>query len=1276
MTQICIRERGVYSISPVVSIDGQEYPITLTDPFSAVEEARLEWYFEEHVLFPFTNKVMAGEAAASIVTYGHALFAQVFSDRRAFARYAAALQQGVEKLGFEVVGSLDFHRLHWEALKDPELPYPFALQTTLVRRTFQLQAVLAQLSPSPTINLLVVSARPNGSIDQAYRTISRSLVNSLRQTNLRVQLEILRPSTYRALEEHLAQVQERYGSGYYHVIHFDVHGALMSYSEFLTTATQVPASGMSGTLGALTYQARYGRPDPSPFQGLKAFLYLEGGEDGRADPVEAGELAQLLLLHQVPVVILTTCQSNKHVGIREAGLGSQLLQAGIQSVLAMSYSVTVTAAERLMESLYRQLFGGAELAAAIRAGRLELFNRKDRRGYYNQVVDLEDWLLPVVYENQPQQLRTRDFTPAEEKEFYERQAARYPEPKVAYEFVGRDLDILSIERRLLGQNNLMLVHGMGGAGKTTLLHHLGYWWQTTGLVDQVFYFGYDQKAWTRQQIMDAIARQLLGEVDYLRRFQPLSPAAQQSFLSERLRAGGQDGKRHLLMLDNLESITGVRLAIQNTLDAAEQARVRDFLHSLVGGRTLVLLGSRGNEEWLADGTFGDNVYELPGLDPEAASNLADLILQRYKATKWRGDKDFARLLKLLEGYPLPLEIVLANLVQRQTPTEIVEALEAGLKEIDTSKSSKTESLLACIDYSYGNLAEDSRQLLLCLAPFTGVVFISTWEQYTEQLKAQPALVHLPFDRWGEVLQEAVNWGLLAPHTEARGFLRLQPILPYFLRNRLQAQPEFRAAVETAFRELYDGLGDELHRLITSKDPQHRQLGLALVSLEFENLTTALELALQQRVDFFNPYEAIFRFLDTQSRHAQALQLSEQVLVARSSYSEAELTDDVARHFFLAFVRIAESALEIKQYAKAERAYQDALGYISDLKGINEETGANYKATTYHQLGIVAQEQRQWAQAEQHYQRALAIFSEFNDRYRQASTYHQLGIVAQAQRQWAQAEQYYQQALAIKLEFDDRYSQASTYHNLGNVAQAQRQWAQAEQHYQQALAIYIDFDDRYSKAIAYHNLGNVAQAQRQWAQAEQHYQQALAIKIEFNDRYSQASTYHQLGIVAQAQEQWAQAEQHYQQALALYIEFDDRYEQAGTYHQLGRVAQEQRQWAQAEQYYQQALAIYIEFDDRYEQAGTFHQLGRVAQEQRQWAQAEQYYQQALHIFLELDDRYSQALVYSQLGNLLVNRNLDLPSRKPNEMGQGRVVYTPLVDNLSAKPGYPVGHQTDS
>ena len=84
------------------------------------------------------------------------------------------------------------------------------------------------------------------------------------------------------------------------------------------------------------------------------------------------------------------------------------------------------------------------------------------------------------------------------------------------------------------------------------------------------------------------------------------------------------------------------------------------------------------------------------------------------------------------------------------------------------------------------------------------------------------------------------------------------------------------------------------------------------------------------------------------------------------------------------------------------------------------------------------------QAEAYYQQALAIYVEFNDRYSQASTYHQLGMVAQEQRQWAAGRgATTSKPWRLYVEFNDRYSQASTYHQLGRVAQEQRQWAAAE-----------------------------------------------------------------------------------------------------------------------------------------------------------------------------------------------------------------------------------------
>ena len=71
---ISIRERGTLTADPVVSIDGQEYPFTLQNPFSPEDEQRLEWYFERYLNFPFTDQVKAQAAGASVRTYGEQLF--------------------------------------------------------------------------------------------------------------------------------------------------------------------------------------------------------------------------------------------------------------------------------------------------------------------------------------------------------------------------------------------------------------------------------------------------------------------------------------------------------------------------------------------------------------------------------------------------------------------------------------------------------------------------------------------------------------------------------------------------------------------------------------------------------------------------------------------------------------------------------------------------------------------------------------------------------------------------------------------------------------------------------------------------------------------------------------------------------------------------------------------------------------------------------------------------------------------------------------------------
>ena len=514
MTTISIREFGssaATAAGPVVAIDGPEYPITITDPFEERQETDLEWYFEEHLRFPFTDEVKAKRAAASIQDYGERLWRQIFADPEALVEYRTALAAGIETLTIEIAGSPAFHALHWEALKDPKLAQPLALQATFVRRNLKPQPIKARLRPSPTINILLVTARPGGAYDVGYRTIARPLIQLLRKSTLRVQVDILRPGSYKSLADHLEAVRERHGTGHYHIVHFDVHGGLLSYDEFDAIERGLPTD-------RFTYQmARFGRPKMDAYEGVKAFLFLEHEQESHADPVEATELADLLQLHGIPIALLNACQSGKQVGDQETSLGSQLTSgrrtdgAG-HGLLGHRERRRTAHGDALQTPLRRRVPGCGHSQGAPGALQRQGTPRLLQPGRSTWRTGCCLWSTRTG----PSSLKTRDFTNEEEIAHARAQAAAFKQPKVAYRFVGRDLDVLQIERRLLHRDrNVLLVRGMGGAGKTTLLRHLAWWWQTTDFVDQVFYFGYDERAWTRQQIMDGVARLLLGEAGYV-----------------------------------------------------------------------------------------------------------------------------------------------------------------------------------------------------------------------------------------------------------------------------------------------------------------------------------------------------------------------------------------------------------------------------------------------------------------------------------------------------------------------------------------------------------------------------------------------------------------------------------------------------------------------------------------------------------------------------------------------------------------------------------------
>ena len=454
-----VEENGAFRVR-VSFGDLAEYDVSVKDPADSADEARLSWYFEEHLRYPFLDKDLEQNAVEHITAYGQALFSQVFGGV-ANHEYRRVRDRAFDGCRIEVSGSAALHRLHWETLNDPDLPVPLSVRLPVTRRVESLGSKFDPPGARPTLNILVVVARPDGPQDVGYRTISRPLLDSLRTAGLPVTVDLVRPGTWEALASHLSGVTEERGSGWYQIVHFDLHGAFSDYAA----------------LEAARHKDRvlFSAEALKPFAGRRGFLFFETEQDGKAGPVAAEEVAKLLAEHRVPVAVLNACQSAMQDD-SEAGLAQRLAEAGVPVAVGMAYSVTVSAAEQAMPVLYGRIADGAELTTAVHATRRDLYNRKARRAYFGQMVDLEDWVLPVMFSQHRLHIDLRSMTSPEEADFFDRSAAVGDEPATEYGFVGRDLDIQAIEHRVLvgRDSGQLLVRGMAGAGKTSLLSHLAW----------------------------------------------------------------------------------------------------------------------------------------------------------------------------------------------------------------------------------------------------------------------------------------------------------------------------------------------------------------------------------------------------------------------------------------------------------------------------------------------------------------------------------------------------------------------------------------------------------------------------------------------------------------------------------------------------------------------------------------------------------------------------------------------------------------------------------
>jgi tetratricopeptide (TPR) repeat protein len=1133
--------------------DGKSLPpVAIASPYEFQVEGRpnsnlvreLRWYLEQFLDYPFHPETdHADHVLDALRAWGSQAFNALF-DRRDAGNW-------LDSSGILQVCADDAHILSWpwEALYDPKAGAYVAHQRPLERRLSRLPGLQpAPNVPNERVNILLVVCRPFED-DVRYRSIARPLIELIQRQNLPAHVDVLRPPTFDQLREHLRQ-----HPGYYHVLHFDGHGAY----------------------------APSGYSSPQEVRAHVGYLVFENGS-GRDDAKSARDVAALLHEYAVPAVVLNACQSatlDEQAEDAFASVATALLQSGMRSVVATAYSLYVSGAQVFLPEFYRRLFESGSVAEGVRAGRQQMLadkNRMSARGSF----PLEDWLLPVLYQQGP-----LDFGFAKQAKL-ETRKSRLPrevlEQREACDFIGRDGPILAMERALQRNTPCILVHGLGGVGKTTLASGFLRWLDETGGLEGALWFDF-RDIRTAEYVLNRTGEAFYGE----------NFGAQTNKLD--MLANALREHRVLMVWDNFES------AAEN-LTGDDRDELGRFLDSICGTLGKVIMTSRSEEEWLGTARRFDLI--LSGLEGEERWEYCEIILRELGLKVDRGDPALNELMNQLAGHPLAMRVVLPKL-EHMPAAKVSEALRTNIAELGLSEHEEQGRLFATLRFVEQGLPKHLR-------PMMGLVGLHEAYLDTDHLEAMAKQVDSDWTRQriDQLVGALANAGLV--RDLGSDIYESHPLLTSYLRSRGGA-PE---ACQRAFVDVMSTLAKQLAPL------QHREQGVP-----------------------FLLYGASFH---------SALHLSKRLAMEQE------------------FAVLAQS---LAAYAQNSGSFVEASRSFTDLAQ-HHAARANWRGegVAYHQLGMIAQEQRDFTAAREWYLKSLAVSENQSNLNYAAATYHCLGIIAQEQRDFAAAREWYLKSLAIfEKQGDYLVFAAKTYHELGTLAKEQRDFTTAREWHLKSLDISEKQGHLDVAARTYHELGTLAKEQRDFATASESYLKSLGISEKRGDLYAAANTYHQLGMIAQERQDFGNAREWYLKSLAIKEQRRDMQGAATTYHQLGMVAQELRDFATAREWYRKSLAI-SEKQRPHLAAGTYGQLGILAAMQGNVEEGGRWFARSIAGFQQTHDQH---LVKHMVGNFLIAYGQASPGEKEKlkavwlEAGLG-----PFPDTTASEARYkPLAGQIDN
>jgi tetratricopeptide (TPR) repeat protein len=800
---------------------------------SAVDHERIRWYLEDLPQYPSDpGPAVAQQVREWMERLGKELFQRIFAQNPSADAIAQQLRSGGTGLRVEVHTSEEApHEIPWELLRDPQRNLPLALVAKSFVRHPGNTAIRKQPDRSiRPLRILLVISRPGGPSDVPFRTIANELLQLRKGTDRTLQLDVLRPPRLSRLQQVLELAVDR--GEPYDIVHFDGHG---------------------------TYGPKDMGEEP------RGLLIFEADTESGTELVSSVELIPLLTRAGLPVLILNACKSAYALPAQQpnpaqaegaAGrarvlayesLATAMARAGVPGIVAMSYNIGVASAARFVGSLYTSLLTGASLGEAVGAGRRAMCPAERPVGP-GQPPYLQDWVVPLAYEEQPLQLF--NMPPSADPVAAGRSVLTPGDETPAAELaIGRDEALLDLDRAF-DESSLVLLHGELGGGKTVTSEEFGRWFSWTGGLRTEKHAGVVLTSSLEDPI--SLGTLLAQVADQVARAQGQTgmPWSQLS-LSERRASVLQFVSEHptLWLWDGVEGLGETTRDGDGQWRHEDRAALREFLGSLASTRAKVLLTSRREErEWL------DESWHRVRLSPMTLRESVELArhLQRRYAPR---DLviDWVPIARYAGGNPLTLRALAQLLIKRASSRDSdvaaflsgVQTGAVGLERLSDDPLGSTAPLAAAFQHAisaYFTPAE--RRQLSVLQLFERHVSADAFVSMGASNLGGPApqLAGVPDTKLRALLARAADVGLLERFVE--GWYKLHPAFPPFLARADRAvaaqTAKERSGAKHAFMRATAALGHQL----ASGFEQGSIPTIAPLVLEERNLLRARAIARQ------------------------------------------------------------------------------------------------------------------------------------------------------------------------------------------------------------------------------------------------------------------------------------------------------------------------------------------------------------------------------------------------------------------------------------------------